>query len=281
MSIDLESQLERGLQDLAEAAPVPRAWPTLTELWIERENEPPVDEHHVIDLLDPVVAFRPRRRRRRSGAIAAVCAAAAAVVVAVVIVANVDRPATVRSAAPPPETSVPTTPATGGDWGRWDPAGPRLSNAELSQLVSRTANPDGTSVWHPVRLGIASSGVVSSVDVVKSTLGDVSRSALTVAQSAESSQVIMQYLRSLDAQDASTANNPGTTPVWVVALSGRFHIPEPTCAKPTVDTCPDHPVAIVTMIGVDGLRLPLVTALLSSTQVDLATLGPVGHWTPS
>ena len=173
-------------------------------------------------------------------------------------------------------STVPSKPT-----GTWDPSGPRLTDAELAQVITPVAGSDGTTVWRPIEPNGRPSqrGTVTGLSIVRTTLVDA---ALTT-----------RYLGDIDMEASSALHYLGAlpqpsppTPVWVVAIDLTGHVSQPTCAFGTVDACPDVPELGVAFIDADGRsdRTPIpvdVIALRSQVKLNLAVLGPVGHWTPT
>lgn len=274
MSIDLEQQLERGLDDLAKAAPLPDTWPSPAELRDEHVNDPSSDRPRVTIPHGRTVEVR--RRRRRTPVIAAALAVAAVVVVAVVLHASANRPATVRSAAPVTDASGTSAPAPGR--AHWDPSGPSLSDAELAEVVAPVTHADGTTTWRPVFGDHSDSGVVTSVDVVRTTEGGIGLSG-TPGPGGQ----ILGYRKYTYAGGPHPSKAARTTRVWLVKVSGSFHSPEPGCTNPPADHCVVSPGVIMMTIGTDGHQVDRLFSLglAAQTDADLASFGPVGHWTPS
>lgn len=281
MSIDLEQQLERGLHDLADAAPVPTEWPALAEAHGDHDDPMLID----LSARHPrrVHTVTDRHRRRRVPMVVAVLALAAIIVAAVALSIRNDGPSTVQSAAAPAATAAPTTSSPGIDWGHWDPSGPSLSNDELAQVITLNTNADGTATWHPVRGGFSGSGAVTGVDVVKTTLGSVLMSSQEFSSQDLGTHAVLKYQKSPDAAGAGRSGHGDDTPVWLVKISGNFHLPDPKCADQTTDRCPDSPGVVLTTVGADGKRIdaPFLASAASQVDVDLASFGSVGHWTPS
>ncbi len=269
MSIDVEDQLSRLLDELADELDVPERWGSLEDL---------------ADADLRQVGPRPKV------ALAVAVAAALLLLSGTALIVRDRRGGapvgTLRTASD--ATSAPTVPSK--PTGTWDPSGPRLTDAELAQVITPVAGSDGTTVWRLIEPNGRPSqrGTVTGLSIVRTTLAHVSNTSIYAGIDGMRSFLPGCNLAPLPRRltsihEALTADcRCGSS-----RSTSRDTCPSRPAHSGPWTACPDVPELGVAFIGADGRSLTAHrsrwTSLLSRSQVklNLAVLGPVGHWTPT
>ncbi len=217
MSIDVEDQLSRLLDELADELDVPERWGSLEDL---------------ADADLRQVGPRPKV------ALAVAVAAALLLLVGTALIVRDRRGGapvgTLRTASD--ATSASTVPSKPN--GTWDPSGPRLTDAELAQVITPVAGPGGSTVWRLIEPNGRPSqrGTVTGLSIVRTSLADAALTNRYLGGVNMEASSALHYLAALPQPSPPT-------PVWVVAIDLTGHVSQPTCAFGTVDACPDGPGA--------------------------------------
>ena len=164
----------------------------------------------------------PRRRRPSPSRAAPKVALAVAVAAALLLLSGTalimrDRRGgapvgTLRTASD--ATSAPTVPSK--PTGTWDPSGPRLTDAELAQVITPVAGPNGTTVWRPIEPNGQPSqrGAVTGLSIVRTTLAQCFPheplcSAVTACEAASLDATLLHYLASLTIKSTNPRRQSG------------------------------------------------------------------------
>lgn len=284
MPADLEDRLTQGLGDLARNVPVPANWPELGEPMIRLDRPSP----------------------RRPWLVTGLVTAAAVIIVVAVGVFAVSRSSRPRGTtslrvasepggAPAASAPSPTVSAPGVPTGRWDPDGPRLSEAQLAELITPATTQDGRITWHlsdelsqrelgsvgPLPFAVE----VTKLSIAKVQLGKVNLAKFTGPVGKALPQ-IQFYVDNLPPQPNRNVNQQ----VWLVAVEGDFLTSSSKCpgsaSNPLGSTpgCDRFAGMFVTAIPADEHDTrPTRFAFgpIAGMKVDFSAFDQVGHWTPN
>ncbi len=276
MSADLENRIESGLADLARNAPIPEQWPELGA---------------------PVIRLDGSSRRRPRLVTTVVATAAVIIVAAGVLVvgkgSGSGQPATVRAGAAPSGPASTALPP-GTPMGHWDPNGPRLTNAQLAELVTPSASPDGKTIWHLsdelAKRELSGLPLPFTVDVtrltfVKVQLGKVNRAKFT-GPDGKSLPQIQFYVDNDPKQPSRDVDQQ----VWLVAIEGNYFWSGSRCSG-WAPNLPKGPRGCGPFEGLSVTAIPANEKDKEAThfsfgpiegmQADFSAFDQVGHWTPN
>lgn len=271
MSVDLEDRLQGVLGDLARRAPVPDDW-------------------H--DLGSPVFSLEARTGRRPR-AVTVVVAAVAVVLIVAVTAFAVTRdpgPTTIRAASDPTGGAASSAPTF--EWGHWDPAGPRLSDEQLSQVVTPSTDARGDTIWKMSRqvdgagdLQLPFAARVTGMSMVEVRLGQVDLARFTGPDGKPLPQ-IQFYV----GNDPPSPGRDLDQKVWLVAIEGTYTWTGPDCVDPetgaSANTPHCEPFAGLSVVAVpadanDTRPTHFAFGPIAGMQFDFSRFDQVGRWTPT
>ena len=201
---------------------------------------------------------------------------------------------TTQPGAPIPPTSSPTTPTTEPDASvsaaqamysmdsLWDPAGPRLADAELARVLKPVVQPDGTVIAQFVHdeFHLSEHYRATGISLVQTTFAEATAPALYEGWDPGPTQQLPQ--QNLKVNQLLQSAQVRSTPVWLMVLhfSGL-------CGDADCTSSSQYPEAtLAAVMAVDGspfgqsTEMPLVIRSASGDQsANLASLGQVGQWT--
>lgn len=279
MPIDLEDRIEADLADLARSAPIPEHWPELGA---------------------PVIRLDGSTRRRfgRPRLVTAVVAAAAVilVVVGVLVVgrgSRVGHSTAVRVGATPGGSATTVFPP-GTPMGQWDTNGPRLTDAQLAELVTPSTDSDGTTTWHLsdelAKRELNDVPLSSTVDVTKLTFVKVQLGKVNIGKfTGPDSKDLPQIQHYVDNEPPRNGRNVDQQ-VWLVAIEGNYFWSGSRCSG----WAPDLPKSTRGCGPFEGMSVTAIPAdehdndathfmfgPIAGMQADFSAFDQVGHWTPN
>lgn len=272
MSLDLEDRLEHGLTDLARQAPVPDDWP---------------------DLGAPVISLDARQRRFPRGVTIVVAVSAAVLIVAATAfaVTRTPDPTRVQAAGDPTAGSGKASSPPTFEWGHWDPAGPRLSDQQLAEIMTPSTDARGDTTWQTSQevKGVGAStfpfvAQVTGISMVKVPLGQTNRARFT----GPDGKALPQIQGYVD-DDPPSPGRDVDQQVWLIAIEGIYTWRSADCVDPATGASanashcePFEGLSVVALPADAHDTRPTEFAFgpIKGMQVDFSRFDRVGRWTP-